>query len=139
STANNSSLQVLGKIELVVKWQKELAMESTFFNYAAYQDELDSINSCLHVESVQAKQSSHKDQRKVDQPPGQFLIDFIVVEELSVPIILGTKGIKEMNMLIDFQDERIIVDDEYFPFVNTQRSDYLREESYDSTFMYPRH
>ncbi|HYN44559.1 MAG TPA: retropepsin-like aspartic protease, partial [Candidatus Limnocylindrales bacterium] len=47
STANNSSLQVLGKIELVVKWQKELAMESTFFNYAAYQDELDSINSCL--------------------------------------------------------------------------------------------
>ncbi|HYN44438.1 MAG TPA: reverse transcriptase domain-containing protein, partial [Candidatus Limnocylindrales bacterium] len=119
STANNSSLQVLGKIELAVKWQKELAVENVSFNYASYQDQVDSINSCPQIEVGQSRQP-------VDRPQGQFLIDFIVVEELSVPIILGTKGIKEMNMLIDFQIERIIVDGEYYPFINARRSDELR-------------
>ncbi|HYN44446.1 MAG TPA: reverse transcriptase family protein, partial [Candidatus Limnocylindrales bacterium] len=120
TTANNSSLQVLGKIELAVKWQEELAIvENGSFNYASYQDQVDSINSCPQIELARSKPDG-------DRPKGKFLIDFIVVEELSVPIILGTKGIKEMKMLIDFHDERIIVDGEYYPFINARRSDELR-------------
>ncbi|HYN44685.1 MAG TPA: reverse transcriptase family protein, partial [Candidatus Limnocylindrales bacterium] len=122
STANNSILQVLGKIELTVKWQKELSVEGVNFNYAAYQDQVDSINSCYweSLETTQRRLPS------VNRPQGQYLIDFIVVEELSVPIILGTRGIKEMKMLIDFHDERIIVDGENYPFINARRIDELR-------------
>ncbi|HYN44668.1 MAG TPA: reverse transcriptase domain-containing protein [Candidatus Limnocylindrales bacterium] len=131
STANNSSLQVLGKIILSMKWQEDedSAIEEANFNYVAYQDQVDSINACAHFDSdstSQPDQNYHKDKQHVDYQPNQFLIEFIVVEELSVPIILGTKGIKRMNMLIDFKEERIIVNGEYYPFINAQRSDALR-------------
>jgi hypothetical protein len=82
STANNSSLQVLGKIVLSVKWREEkgLAAEKENFNYAAYQDQVDSINSCVHFDSEGTMQSDHqKGQQQVKCQPGHFLIDFIVV------------------------------------------------------------
>ncbi len=49
-------------------------------------------------------------------------IQFIVVDELSVPIILGMKGIKIMNMVIDVVKERITIGNIKYPFINMDRS-----------------
>jgi hypothetical protein len=49
------------------------------------QDQVDSINSCAHFDSEGTMQPDHQKQKEVKYQPGQFLIDFIVVEELSVP------------------------------------------------------
>jgi len=52
------------------------------------QDQVDSINSCDHFDPEGTTYLDHqnqKGQQQVKCQPGQFLIDFIVVEELSVP------------------------------------------------------
>ena len=129
STANNTSLQVLGRIVLSVNWQisNEIEAKDENFNYAAYQNQVDSINSCAHLSdfAYSDKQKLPPDQPEDKKQPNIFEIDFIVVEQLSVPVILGTKGIKEMNMMIDFKKERIVVNGKYYPFINTQRSNTL--------------
>jgi hypothetical protein len=52
------------------------------------QDQVDSINSCAHFDLEGTMHLEHQKQigqQQVKCQPGQFLIDFIVVEELSVP------------------------------------------------------
>ncbi len=45
-----------------------------------------------------------------------------VVDVFSVPIILGMKGIKMMNMMIEVAKERIMIGDIKYPFINMDRS-----------------
>jgi len=52
------------------------------------QDQVDSINACAHLDSdstSQPGQNHHVDKQDIDCQTGQFLINFIVVEHLSVP------------------------------------------------------
>jgi hypothetical protein len=84
-------------------------------NYALYESQVNLIDTLPFDFSVFSGENI---------PTGQdyFDIDFIVVDQLSVPAILGTKGIKQMNMKLDFGLEKIIVNGEAYPFINSQRA-----------------
>jgi hypothetical protein len=117
TAANNSSLRVLGKIKLAMNWEEERTKKKEEdFNYTLYQSQVNSINSLQVNFQTEELSISNSD---------QFQVEFIVVDQLSVPVILGTKGIKEMKMKIDFEAEEIIVNEKNYPFINTQRSTTL--------------
>jgi hypothetical protein len=104
NTANSELLKVIGKIRLRVEWcdinsmiKKEeipITREEFLNNINNIYDEIDSDND--------------NDQ----------MIEFIVVEELSVPILLGVKGIRKMKMIINYKEENIVINGRAYPFLN---------------------
>ena len=118
NAANNSSLHVLGSIKIWVEFERSKTEETkNELNYGAYQMQVDSIDAIYTISN---------DPTTVLKEGNSYLIEFIAVDQLSVPVLLGTKGIKQMNMKLDFQTEQIMVDNYYYPFVNHQRRDTLR-------------
>lgn len=116
TAANDSSLKVLGKVKVASEWDKGKNGNHGLevFNYALHQSQVDSIYSISDY-SYSAPEVSPT----IDSD--SFIIDFIVVEKLSVPVILGMKGIHQMKMKIDFEDETIIVNNKGYQFINTKR------------------
>lgn len=114
SAANNSSLRVLGKINLSLEWVKEndRTTKENIFDYTSYKKQVDQMNT------IEAEHS--------ESPNENHGVEFIVVEELSVPIILGNRGIKQMKMKIDYERDEIIVNNMSYPFINTQRVPNVR-------------
>jgi hypothetical protein len=115
TAANNSSLRVLGKVKIAVEWCKEDTFKRNpeAFNYTLYQSQVDSVNSIFDYPSSSISDTTGD----IDK----FIIEFIVVEQLSVPIIVGMKGICQMKMKMDFESEMIMVNNKGYPFINTRR------------------
>jgi hypothetical protein len=117
TAANNTSLKVLGRIKLKLNWKKEGSSREEEMNYALYESQVNLIDTLPFDFSDFSSFSGEN----VHTGQNCFDIDFIVVDQLSVPAILGTKGIKQMNMKLDFGLEKIIVNGKSYPFINSQR------------------